>query len=57
MKKDARLTLRLTSETKRTLEAVAKRRDRSVNWLAQNILDRWADREAARQQKRTLTTP
>jgi hypothetical protein len=33
-----------------TLEAAAKR-DRSVNWLGQTILDRWLAAEAVRRQK------
>ena len=39
----------VSRESEKALEVAAKRRDRSVNWLAQMILDRWAGREAARQ--------
>lgn len=44
-KKSARLTLRVTEDTKATIRAAAERRDRTMNWLAQDILEKWATKE------------
>jgi predicted transcriptional regulator len=40
-KKDASLTIRLSSDTKSDLRAAARDLDRTANWLAVNILERW----------------
>lgn len=51
VKLDARLNLRLTSITKQIISDAAKRRGRSVNWMAQTILSQWAERQAKKRSK------
>lgn len=41
VKKDAHLTIRLSSDMKRDLKDAAAQLDRSRNWLVIHILDKW----------------
>lgn len=47
-KKDAQLTIRLTTESKRELRAAAVRKRRTLNWLVGDIFDRWLTKERKR---------
>ena len=48
MKKDAQLTIRLSSALKAALQEAAARRDRKPNWLVVDILTRWLERQTKR---------
>jgi len=50
-KKDARLTLRITDESKKALRIAADRKDRTLNWLAQDIFDRFLAGEKKRRKR------
>lgn len=48
VKKDAQLTIRLSSDLKASLQAAAAKRDRKTNWLVGHILEQWVGRRTRR---------